>query len=226
MMILQKYSILLSVGLISVCPTTVLATDSLPNVDLWLPKSYQKHYIKLVEVAKKIQDQPDCSQLLSGRLKESRSTLENPVFYFRCRDDARKSFSYDVELNTMAISSIYVDRKREQEILRKKQEAEEQIRLAQEQARLAEEALDAEKQKEKSFWKICHRAIKDKISGYNEATIVSDLPPKAHALDADTTQYKVNFDSVSFTQKVLRFSVRCNISSPEEVDVKIKRRKK
>lgn len=214
-MILRKLKIITTANLVFICSSQTFAVDSLPGVELWLPKSYQKHYLKLIEAAKKIQREPECWKLLDGRLREAKSTLDAPVFYFRCRDDARKSFSYEVDMNTMEIFNIHLARQR---LIEEKE--------AQKQAELEAKALIVQKKKEKSYWKLCHKAIKQKISSFNQAKIISELPPEALSLDDDTIQFKVDVNGLSLSKKVLRYSARCNISDPESIDVKIKRRKK
>lgn len=87
------------------------------------------------------------------------------------------------------------------------------------------EASGENKKQETANWILCREAIEQKISSFNEAQIIDKQQPKGHRLDKDTMQFKVNVDALSLTNKVLRYSARCNISKPETIDVKIKRRK-
>ena len=203
----RKSSTVVAFGLALASISPTFAADSLPGVELWLPKSYQTHYLTLVEAAKKIQREPECWQLLNGRLHESKSTPNSPIFYFRCRDSDRKSFAYTVDADTMTVFNLDAERKR----------------LAQEKA--AQKADDAFKQKEKPFWEFCHHAIKEEMSGFNEAKIISDLPPAGKALDNEAIEFKVDVNSLSFTQKVLRYTAYCTIKAENDLNVEIKRRK-
>lgn len=191
-----------------------LAIDSLPGVNLWLPKSYQEHYVKLIEAAKKIQREPECWKLLDGRLLESQSSPEAPVFYFRCRDADRKSFSYEVDMKTMGVFNHHLERQR---LLAEKE--------AKKQALLAAQLMEENKYKETSYWKLCREAIEQKISSFNEAKITSEEQRQIETVDEDTMQFTVNVDSLSLTNKALRYTASCRITDPESIDVEIKRRK-
>ena len=214
---LKKLIIITTAGIVVMASNQAYAIDSLPGVDLWLPKSYQTHYLKLVEAAKKIQREPECWQLLNGRLNEGKSTLDDPIFYFRCRDNNRKSFSYEVDMKTMDIFSAHLERQR----LLAKKEAKKQAEI---DAKLEAEALDAKKKQENTYWKLCRKAIEQKISSFNDAKIITQEQPQGRSVDDETIQFKVDVDSLSLMNKVLRYSARCNISDPDTIDVKLKRR--
>ena len=98
---------------------SMTATSSSLQDKLWLPVSYQAHFVRLFESAEKVIDLDECYQFLSGTLDEKRSTRGSLVFSFRCRDSERNIFTVLVNASNLKVtkmSDIWLEsREREKE---------------------------------------------------------------------------------------------------------------
>ncbi|MBX2807684.1 MAG: hypothetical protein KTR20_03545 [Cellvibrionaceae bacterium] len=190
------------------------SSERFPDVDLWVPTAYQHQFLRLLAAAEKAQAAEYCHTLLSGRLLESQSTPERPLFSFRCRTDQRKLFTVKVDGVTLAVTNTYLERQRE---LQAQADAEAQ---RQEAARLA--ALHEE---QKHYWGICRQAIKQRLKLFKQVEILTAMPPIAEIKEETQVRFMLAFDARSPANKPLHYQVICDIEGLDDYSVKLKRRK-
>lgn len=205
----------------------LVASERFKGVDLWLPSTYQKHYSKLLGAAEKAKNDPYCFQLLSGRVLESKSTIDHMQFYFRCRAEDRNTFSIQVDGNTLAVTNTYAEQQRKIEEARLADELEANLAKHLEDAETAKilaEKVAARRREQSRYWSICRKEMRKRLKTFEKVTILSDSLPEPE-VQADQLIYTVLFDSLSQARKTLHFKIVCNISALDYYQVSIKPRK-
>ncbi len=182
--------------------SAVADQERFKDVDLWLPIAYLEKWGAFFQAADKAKNDPYCRQLLSGRLSESQSSLDHPIFIFRCRAEDRTIYTIQVDGNTMMVTNAYGDqqrkleeerlaaeaqrleeeRKRLSEEEKRRQEGEEKRRQAEEQRRLAEEQARIEEEQRKKEAEAAEQRLKEQ----REAEKIAKLIAKRHQ---EETQY-------------------------------------
>lgn len=202
----------------------IQAKTSLDGVDLWLPLTYQNHYLSLTEAAKKAQSDQFCKQLLSGRLDESKSTNSHLHFYFRCKAEDKTTFSIEVFGPKLTLENSYGER--QQQLIAEQQAKVEQEKREQEKLLAIRQAEDAKalREKQSQYWGICRDALKERLRYFSRVTILSEVPPEPSANELELT-YVIDFDAVSPTQKTLHFRITCKIDDLESFSVDVGPRK-
>jgi hypothetical protein len=128
------------------------ASEHFEGVDLWLPTAYKKQYSTLLDAAEKAKNDRYCFQLLSGGILEAKSTINHMRFNFRCRAEDRKTFSIQVDGNTLAVTNAYAEKQQKIEAAalveeeRKQQQEEERKRQEEERKRQEEEKKQQEEE--------------------------------------------------------------------------------
>lgn len=184
------------------------------DVDLWLPKSYQKHYIKMIAAAEKAQAEPECYRLLTGRIVESRSSQEQLYFQFRCRTEDRVTFPVQVDGNSLEVVHSFYDRA---QILEAKRKAEAE-KLAEAEAAAARAAAEAR------FWKVCKQHIQKRLQAFQGLSVLTEMPPNP-SIEGERHTYSVDFDALSPSRTRLMFTANCTISNLEDYKVDVARRR-
>lgn len=64
---------------------------------LWVPQSYLRHLPRLYDAAQLVEESSRCHEFLEGSMALDHSSLEHPVFKFRCRDVERKTYGLMVD---------------------------------------------------------------------------------------------------------------------------------
>ncbi|MGH1486317.1 MAG: hypothetical protein ACRBCI_08845 [Cellvibrionaceae bacterium] len=218
--------ILLRYGFVFFVIMPAFAAERFADVDLWLPKVYQKQYVTLLDAADKAQADPYCHKLLSGRLIESESTLEHMQFHFRCRTEDKKTFSMQIDGKTLVVTNEYAEKQRELEAKKKAAADKLQADKDAEQSRMDEEARRELQREQSRYWSICRKAMKKRLKLFEKVEVLTEIPPDP-SIDEKEFTYLVDFDARSPSRKPLYFSIRCDISSLEEyaVDVFARKRK-
>lgn len=204
----------LSLGLGLIFKSVYASSDRFPGVDLWMPTSYQYHYLALLDAAEKVKVEPYCDEMISGRLLESKSTKDHPIFYFRCRTAERKLFSLHVDGKTMEIKNTYLEKQREKEV-RAKAAAEKK----------EAERVQAIREAQKQYWGVCRKQLKKRLKLFNGVNIVSALPPEPEYLSEEELLYSIDFDALNPAKKALHYRANCKIKGIEDFSVKLKVRR-
>jgi hypothetical protein len=200
------------------------ASERFKDVDLWLPKTYQNQYVKLLDAADKAKADPYCHKLLSGRLMESKSTLDHLVFHFRCRAENKRSFSIRVDSKTLAVTNEYGEKQRAIEAAKRAEEERIEAEKAAETVRLEQEELEALREEQSHYWKICRTEMKKRLKLFEGIEILSKIPPEP-VIDGRVFKYIVDFDAQSQSKRKIHFRIFCEIKGLEEYKVFVKARK-
>ena len=201
-----------------------IASEKFADVDLWLPKVYQKQYRVLLNAAEKAESDRYCHKLLSGRLIESESTLDHMKFHFRCRTQDSKTFSMQIDGNTLDVVNEYAEKQRIIEEQKKAEEARLQAEKDAEVARLEQEELDKLREEQSRYWGICRKSMKKRLKLFEQVEVLTPTPPDPMIKGRQFT-YLVDFNAKSPARKPLYFTISCEISSLEEHAIDVSRRK-
>lgn len=74
-----------------------LTAISVELEQLWVPKSYLRHLPRLYDAAQLVENSSRCHQFIEGAMALDHSSLEHPVFQFRCRDSERQTYGILVD---------------------------------------------------------------------------------------------------------------------------------
>lgn len=77
------------------CPAATLSAVELEQ--LWVPNTYLRHLPRLYDAAQLVEQSSRCQEFLEGGMALDQSSLEHPVFQFRCRDAQRKTYGLLVD---------------------------------------------------------------------------------------------------------------------------------
>lgn len=177
--------------------------ENLYSSRLWLPIAYEKHYTRLLDAAKKLDGYDQCHQLIDGKLSESRSSKNKPVFVFRCRNEQRKMYLYYIDAKQLHITS-------QQDKWKKSDEEREQQQLRQ---------LLADRDK---YWKICEVEL-DKIwKNFNQPEAVGRIPPRPDITSEKQLLYEVEFTTLSPRNTRLSYLATAIVGESKVCNVDIK----
>ncbi len=200
------------------------ASERFADVDLWLPKTYQDHYLRLLDAAEKVEKDPYCHRLISGGMIEGRSTQEHMYFHFRCRAEDRKTFSIEVDGKSLEVTNVYKKQKEAE-----KKAEEERQRLAEEAAKAEADRIEAERlaklrSEQSRYWKICRKAMRKRLKLFNNIKVLTKGIPDP-IIEGEKFTYIVLFDAENPKKESLHYKVSCDISSLTEHKVAVVARK-
>lgn len=141
---------------------------------LWVPKSHLRHLPRLYDAAQLVEDSSRCHEFLEGSMALDQSSLEHPVFKFRCRDAERRTYGILVDGPSLEklddtrpggqVSFAQLEQEYQQELERKKERERklEELAALEEQKRLEAVALaeleeqreqeELERQRRRDWW--------------------------------------------------------------------------
>ena len=198
----------LFLGMMHAHPFVYSESTRFSGVDLWLPKSYQHLYLKLLDAADAAQSDEYCKKLVSGYLLEKKSTNKHPIFEFRCKTQDKKAIKLEVDGLSLAVKNTYMEK----------------VKLMEQQEKERKEQLLKEKQKE--FWPLCYESIKQRLSYFEGVDIVSSIPPNMDTSNQEKTAFSLSFNAISQAKKPLNYTIRCLVNNEDSsLKLKIKPRK-
>lgn len=190
----------------------VLALD---DSRLWLPTRYQTLFLKLKEAALAAEAIDRCVTVLRGTIDVEQSTQDHPMYRILCRDPDNRSYTEMVDgisMETLTTPKIV-------EVEPTPEELERQ-RLEEEARRAAEEA-----QRKATFWEICQGHILSRTSLMLNLKWLTEGRPEPDPWSEEQAVFTVEFDAESMWGKPLNYRAICTVRSPEDVDLKIKKRR-
>lgn len=197
--------------LCSVNPTTI----ALDEKRLWLPTRYQTLFLKLKEAAFAAEAIDRCVTVLRGTLDVEQSTPDHPMYRILCRDPDNRSYTEMVDgltMETLTTPKVV-------EVEPTPEELERQ-RLMEEARKAAEEA-----QRKATFWEICQGRILSRTSLMLNLTWLTEGRPEPNPWSEEEAVFTVDFDAENMWGKPLNYRAICTIRSPEDVDLKVKKRR-
>lgn len=141
---------------------------------LWVPKSYLRHLPRLYDAAQLVENSSRCEEFIEGSMALDQSSLEHPVFKFRCRDAEQKTYGLLVDGPSLEkvddtrpggrVSFAQLEQEYQEELERQKERERKREELAalEEQKRQEAEALaeleeqrkqeELERQRRREWW--------------------------------------------------------------------------
>ncbi len=221
-------------GLLS---AALLISPPLMAVDveqLWVPKSYLRHLPRLYDAAQQVEDSPGCDEFIEGTTHLGRTTMEHPVFTFKCRNEEGKTFSLMVDGPTLKkvddtrpgglvsfeqLRAEYEQAQaREQERERKERELAELQQQRQEAERERQQWLDwweEEHRRREAVWQQCVEKLEDRVGGMQALEWLTQTMPEPDwaqepTLDAHPAlTFTIDFNAESYYGEALRYRVLC-----------------
>lgn len=195
----------LSAVLLAVLP---LVTAAVELEQLHLPKSYLRYLPELLDGGELVASTERCQQFISGTLSLDKSSPDEPVFLYTCRDDSQQTYSLLVEGNSLEILDpsrpsgrvsfaelqAEIDRQRERERARAAAEAAVIAELQQERAevrRLREQEIERqaleqarldEIARRERLWEACRVLLREQTRNMLEVSWLTQVQPEAEKL--------------------------------------------
>ncbi len=200
-----------------------LPVQAVVESGLWLPTSYQPHYLKLVQAAKLVEDNAEgCVTVIRGELKSGISTKEHPIFRFVCRNEQKRSFAVVIDPIAMEVidpaypgGTVSFEELAQLRALELKRQEKEAQREAARQELLRQEKL----------WLSCEAKLAGRTKLMKAVTMLSDEAPKADLSQEGHVKYVVDFDAKGMQGKHLRYRAQCDFDADEKLKFKIRPRR-
>lgn len=174
---------------------------------LWLPVSYQAHFVRLFEAAEKVIGLDECYYFLNGTLDEKRSTKNKPVFLFRCRDAEKQTFAILVDASDLTVTQI-------RDVWQATRERELQ---AEKQRKLRQRLADRDR-----YWAVCEAAFKEKTKTFSQVEIKTPFPLKPEITEEGYFIYLIEFQTLSLNKNVLTYLATAEIEHLHECKLSIR----
>jgi hypothetical protein len=207
----RKYVNSLLIGL-SLASSNVYALD---DSRLWLPTKYSTLFLSLKEAAAAAEVLDRCVTILRGTLDLEKSTTEQPIYRFLCRQASGLTYNELVDGLTMETltTKVVVQLPPTAEELELQKIEEEKQRVA------AEEAT------KQYLWQLCEKELNSKIGLMDGVRWISDYPPEPDVYEAKGAVFTLEFDAKDMYGKALHYRTRCNITADENVSLVVRTRK-
>ncbi len=217
---------------------------------LWLPKSYYRHLPRLYDAARLVEKSPGCAELIEGTSHLGRTTLEHPVFTFKCRNESGQTFSFMVDgPSVMKVDDTrpggLVSFEQLQEEYEQAQARErERERKAAELAQLEQQAAETERERQQwlqwwddefarreAFWAECVEALEQRVGGMQALEWLTRTRPEpelGHEPRLDShppLTYVIDFNAESYYGEALFYRTHCRQDAEGALELDIKARR-
>ena len=190
---------------------------------LWLPSSYQNHYLTLIRAAKLVEDNADgCVSVIRGELNSRVSSKAHPIFRLTCRNEKKRSFAVVIDGIAMeVIDPSYPGGTVSFPELKRLRALEEQ--------RLAKEAeLETERQellRQEKLWLACSDQLAERTKGMKERRNLTEGAPPVDLSREGYIKYTIDFDAKGGKERQLRYRAVCEFDPSEKLRLQIRPRK-
>lgn len=180
---------------------------------LWLPQSYQKHYLDLVRAAHVAEALERCQTVLEGTLDREHTQNGHPFYRILCRQENGLSYNEMVDgvsfetLTTRVQETEMSDADKER--LREQQKAQEEAEIARRKAK---------------NWALCKVHIERRTNMMIDMVMLNEGEPEPTSFTDTEVSFVVDFDAKSMWGKSLHYQATCSISPGEVVDVSLSKR--
>jgi len=200
-----------------------LNANAVVESGLWLPSSYQNHYLTLIRAAKLVEDNADgCVSVIRGELNSRVSSKAHPIFRLTCRNENKRSFAVVIDgLAMEVIDPSYPGGTVSFPELKRLRALEEQ--------RLVEEAkLEAERQellRQEKLWLACSDKLAERTKSMKERRNLTEGAPPVDLSREDYIKYTIDFDAKGGKGRILRYRAVCEFDPSEKLRLQIRPRK-
>jgi len=190
---------------------------------LWLPSSYQNHYLTLIRAAKLVEDNADgCVSVIRGELNSRVSSKAHPIFRLTCRNEKKRSFAVVIDGIAMeVIDPSYPGGTVSFPELKRLRALEEQ--------RLAKEAeLETERQellRQEKLWLACSDKLTERTKSMKERRNLTEGAPPVDLSREGYIKYTIDFDAKGGKGRQLRYRAVCEFDPSEKLRLQIRPRK-
>lgn len=188
-----------------------VSVESFDESRLWLPITYQTHYLKLKEAAASAESLERCEEIMSGTMDRDRSSRNHPIFRITCRQPNGQS--YNEMVDGLSFETLTTSRETKYKLT-----AEElaQQKLAEEQRKQAE--------KEKTAWSTCAGELVQRIKGMNNIRWLNKEAPEPVSQMDGELEFIIDFDAEAYGGEALHYRSTCHFRSPLDFNLKIGKR--
>lgn len=188
-----------------------LSAEAFDENRLWLPITYQTHYLRLKEAAASAESLERCEEMLSGTLDRDRSSRDHPVFRITCRQPDGQTYNEMVDglsFETLTTSRETKYKLTDEELAQKK--------LAEERRQQAE--------KEKSALLVCKDKLQQRVRGMKNIRWLNKGAPEPVSGTDDELVYIIDFDAEAYGGEALHYRSTCHFRSLADFHLKIGKR--
>lgn len=184
---------------------------------LWLPQSYQKHYLKLKDAALAAESLNRCVTVLDGTIDLQQSSDVHPIFRIRCRQQNGRTYNEMVDglTNETLTTSKSVDAG----------PSEEELRLLEEQRR-----LEYRRASVAHMQKLCYQRFLDK-SGLmlNARGPQPENMPEPYSYENEGSEdaralFSFDFEAQDAAGVPLKFTAHCEAGEQAVINMEFGRR--
>lgn len=227
-----------------------LPAQSVELEQLWLPKSYFRHLPRLYDAARLVEASPRCAELLEGTSHLGRTTLEHPVFTFKCRNASGETFSLMVDGPSLmkvddtrpgglvSFEQLRDEYEQAQAREREREEKAKELALLEQEARETEQERqqwlqwwEEEFVRREAFWSDCVAALERRVGGMQALDWLTRTRPEpelGHEPRLDShppLTYVIDFNAESYYGEALFYRVHCQHDESGALVLDIKARR-
>ncbi len=178
---------------------------------LWLPVTYQTHYLKLKEAAASAESLERCEEVVSGTLDRDRSRDSHPVFRITCRQpDGR---TYNEMVDGLSFETMTTPRGAKYKLTK-----EELV-----QQRLEEERRKQAK-KEKMALQVCEDQLRQRIKLMENPRRLGEDNSEPVSRTKEELVYVIDFDAETLNGEALHYRATCRFGSATDYELHIGKR--
>ena len=190
---------------------------------LWLPTSYQSHYLTLIRAAKLVEDNAEgCVSVIRGELNSRASSKTHPIFRLTCRNEKKRSFAVVIDGVAMeVIDPAYPGGTVSFPELKR-------LRALEEQRLIKEAELEAERQellRQETLWLACSEKLAERTKSMKERRNLIQGAPPVDLSRESYIKYTVDFDAKGGSGQILRYRAVCEFDANEKLRLQIRPRK-
>lgn len=188
-----------------------VSAESFDESRLWLPITYQTHYLKLKEAAASAESLERCEEILSGTLDRDQSSRNHPIFRITCRQPDGQTYNEMVDglsFETLTTSREAKYKPTEEELAQQK--------LAEERRKQAE--------KERTALSACEGELRQRVKGMKNIRWLDEEAPEPASRTDGELVFIIDFDAEAYGGEALRYRSTCNFRSQNDFNLKIGKR--
>lgn len=191
-----------------------VSAQALDQERLWLPQSYHKYHLNLLQAAQAAQALPRCQTVLEGTIDREQSQPNQPLFRILCRQKDGRSYNEMVDGLTFATltTPLVVEAElteQEREKLRRQKQARE---------------AEALKLRKEDAWRRCREKIQHRTRLMIDLKVLTQQQPEPVAMDEHSMEFAVDFDAKDMVGDALNYRANCRVDKEGSAQVTLVKR--